>query len=243
MNDLGSTAVRLQYKWKGIMIKVCNISKEYVSESGVKCLAVEGASFMVEKNEFISIVGESGSGKSTLLSMLGLIEIPTGGFIELDRVRTDQMTEKELSGLRNRQMGFIFQNYYLEHTYSVFVIIEVPMVIAGIGKGERKQRIRQAAEQVNISNLLKKKPGELSGGEQQRVSIARALVNRPALLLADEPCGNLDTKNGQMIMDLFRELVTSGITVILVTHNHEHAAMTNRIIRMKDGRIVADERM
>ena len=175
--------------------------------------------------------------------MLGLIEIPTGGFIELDRVRTDQMTEKELSGLRNRQMGFIFQNYYLEHTYSVFENIEVPMVIAGIGKGERKQRIRQAAEQVNISNLLKKKPGELSGGEQQRVSIARALVNRPALLLADEPCGNLDTKNGQMIMDLFRELVTSGITVILVTHNHEHAAMTNRIIRMKDGRIVADERM
>ncbi|MCI8669143.1 MAG: ABC transporter ATP-binding protein [Lachnospiraceae bacterium] len=225
------------------MIKVCNISKEFISESGVKCLAVEGASFMVEKNEFISIVGESGSGKSTLLSMMGLIEIPTKGYIELDGVRTGDMTEKELSSLRNSQMGFIFQNYYLEHTYSVFENIEVPMVIAGIEKGERNQRIRQVAEQVNISNLLKKKPGELSGGEQQRVSIARALVNCPVILLADEPCGNLDSKNGQMIMDLFRELVVSGITVILVTHNHEHAAMTDRLIRMKDGRIVADERI
>lgn len=233
----------MKCEWKGIMIKVCDISKEYVSESGVKCLAVKGASFTVEENEFISIVGESGSGKSTLLSMLGLIEIPTGGFIELDGVRIVDMTEKELSGLRNRKMGFIFQNYYLEHTYSVYENIEVPMVIAGLGKAERRQRIRYAAELVNISALLKKKPGELSGGEQQRVSIARALVNDPAILLADEPCGNLDSINGQKIMHLFRELAAAGRTVILVTHNQEHAAMTDRIIKMKDGRIVTDERV
>lgn len=224
------------------MIKVQNLSKEYITKSGIACLAVDDVSVSVSKGELLSITGESGSGKSTLLSMMGLLEIPTSGSIVLDGKPVQDMTNKELSLYRNQHMGFVFQNYYLEPTYTIYENIEVPMIIGGVKKSERKNRIHELAEQVHIEKLLKKKPGELSGGEQQRVSIARALANSPSILLADEPCGNLDSKNGQNIMTLFKKQAELGITILLVTHNLEHAKMTDRMIMLKDGKLVSDEK-
>lgn len=207
---------------------------------GQKLTALDAVDFSVEQGEYVAIVGESGSGKSTLLNMIGMIDCPTEGRIFLNRYY-DEMSEKEKAQFRNRELGYVFQTFFIEPSYSVFRNVELPLLIQGLPGNERKQRVAEALERVGLSGRAKNKGGDLSGGERQRVSIARALVINPSLLLADEPCGNLDSKNTNDILNLFDELNRKGTTILMVTHSDADARRANRIVRLMDGRVVSCE--
>ena len=204
--------------------------------------ALVGVSLRVERGEWVSVVGPSGSGKSTLMNLLGLLDRPTNGSYVLDGRDVSRLKGGELAAARRDLIGFVFQSYNLLPRQSAQGNVELPMVYAGVGAKERKRRAREALERVGLADRAHHNPTELSGGQKQRVAVARALVNEPALLLADEPTGNLDTATGDGILDLFGELNAVGVTLMVVTHDGEVARRGGRIVEIRDGRVFSDER-
>jgi putative ABC transport system ATP-binding protein len=222
-------------------IETENLTKIYgEGENRVEALA--GVSLKVERGGWVAVVGPSGSGKSTLMNLLGLLDRPTSGSYVLDGREVSGLRGREVTKARRDLIGFVFQSYNLLPRQTALSNVELPMIYAGVYGAERKRRALEALERVELSDRVDHKPPELSGGQKQRAAIARALVNRPAILLADEPTGNLDTKSGEGILDLFGELNADGTTLIMVTHDMEVAARADRIVEVRDGRIVADDR-
>ncbi|MFP3262027.1 MAG: ABC transporter ATP-binding protein [Nitrososphaeria archaeon] len=217
-------------------VELINVSKVY-GES-IKVKALEGINLKVERGEFLSIVGPSGSGKTTLLNILGTLDRPTEGKVLIAGKDTTEMDDDELSEIRNRFIGFVFQAYNLINRLTAQENVELPLIARGVPKKEREKRAIEALNIVGLAEKAKKKPTELSGGEQQRVAIARSLASDPTLILADEPTGNLDSKNALKVMDVLLGINEKfSKTIIMVTHNIELAQMTKKIIRLKDGKI------
>ena len=202
--------------------------------------AVKGVTFSVAAGDFIAISGPSGSGKSTLMNILGCLDRPTAGRYLLEGTEVDSLEDDALAVLRNRRIGFVFQNFNLLPRLTALRNVELPMIYGGVPREDRRRQALDALSAVGLKSRIGHRPSELSGGEQQRVAIARALVNRPAIILADEPTGNLDNKAGEEVMEIFRGLVHGGVTIILVTHNPRVADQAQRVIRLEDGRIVSD---
>ena len=222
-------------------IVIQDIVKTYqMGDSIVRALA--GVSLTIEEGEFTAIMGPSGSGKSTLMNILGCLDRPTSGSYKLDDAEVATLGDDELALTRNKKIGFVFQNFNLLSRMSALNNVALPMVYAGVPQKDRLERARKNLEMVGLGGRLHHKPNELSGGQRQRVAIARALVNEPTIILADEPTGNLDSKSGDEIMEIFCELNQQGRTVILVTHEPEIAAYTRRTVTFRDGLIVSDER-
>ncbi len=223
------------------LIKIDEITKIY-HMGDVEVRALRGVSLEVAEGEFISIMGPSGSGKSTLMNIVGCLDQPTRGRYWLDGTDVSKLNDNQLAEIRNRKIGFVFQTFNLLPRTTAFQNVTLPLIYAGMGARERRQRSRQALEAVGLGDRLDHRPNELSGGQQQRVAIARALVAEPAIILADEPTGNLDTTSGAEIVGIFRQLNKErGITVVFVTHDPEIAEQTRRIIRIRDGMIESDE--
>lgn len=218
------------------MIQVHNLVKKYVD-----CTAVNNVSFSVHDGEFAAVTGRSGSGKSTLLKCMGGLLSPDSGSVIIDGSDIHALKAAERSRFRNQTTGFVFQSYALEPKYTAFENIEIPMLIGGTSKSERRERILKVSEFIGITDILKKHSETLSGGEKQRVSIARALINSPKIIFADEPCGNLDKKTGDAVMNLFLEIKKLGTTIVMVTHQHEDALKADRIIEMLDGEIINED--
>ena len=202
--------------------------------------ALAGVDLTIETNEFVAIMGSSGSGKSTMMNILGCLDKPTSGEYWLAGKRTDRMNSTELAIVRNEQIGFVFQSFELLNRQSALKNVELPMVYSKSGWMGRRKRALDALGRVGLGERVKHRPNQLSGGQKQRVAVARALVNKPAILLADEPTGNLDSQTTREIMDLFRELHDQGQTIIIVTHEEDVAADCQRIIRLSDGRVSSD---
>ncbi len=205
--------------------------------------ALNGVTFNVDENEYIAIMGPSGSGKSTLMNMIGCLDTPTSGEYILNGNRVSELDDSELAQVRNREIGFVFQTFNLLPRTDCLSNVELPLIYSGIKSSERKKRAKDVLTRVGLGDRVDHKPNELSGGQRQRVAIARALVNNPSILLADEPTGNLDTKTGEEIMNLFEELYRAGNTIILVTHENEIAEHARRVVRLRDGLIESDERV
>jgi putative ABC transport system ATP-binding protein len=218
------------------LLELRQVSKLY-QLGGEEIRALDNVSLDLNQGEFVSIIGPSGSGKSTLMHILGCLDSPTLGNVVLEGVEIGKASQRELARIRNRSIGFVFQSFNLLPKLNVVQNVELPMIYAGLGGRERRERAIKALEMVDLGNRLKNRPSQLSGGQQQRVAIARALVNNPRIILADEPTGNLDTHTGEVILALFRRLAAEGRTVILVTHNPEIAAVTPRRIEIRNGRI------
>src|SRR5213079_2102523 len=218
------------------LVELRNVSKIY-HLGGEEIRALDDVSLDIEGGEFISIIGPSGSGKSTLMHILGCLDSPTKGTIQLDGVMIHDASARQLAAMRNRKIGFVFQFFNLLPKLNVPQNVELPMIYSGIGTKERKERAMAALESVDMGNRAKHRPSQLSGGQQQRAAIARALVNNPRLVFADEPTGNLDSHTGDAILQLFRTLSQQGRTIVLVTHDPEIAAVTPRRIEIRDGKI------
>ena len=199
--------------------------------------ALSDASFVVNKGEFVSIIGPSGSGKSTLLNLIGLLDRQSEGEILVDGVDTANLNDNDLAKLRNEKIGFVFQQFNLLPRTPAILNVELPLIYRGVSKNERERLAKEKLEQVGLGDKLKNRPSQLSGGQQQRVAIARALVTQPSLLLADEPTGNLDSKTGEAIIKLFRDLHATGITIVMVTHDPDVAKVADRQILVRDGRV------
>jgi putative ABC transport system ATP-binding protein len=206
----------------------------------VKVEALKGIDLKVEAGEFVAIVGPSGSGKSTLLNIVGCLDTPSGGSYRLDGEEVAELDVDELADIRNRKVGFVFQSFNLLPQITAYENVELPLLFHGDGARERKARVELLFEQVGLADRMHHRPTELSGGQMQRVAIARALACEPALVLADEPTGNLDTSSGKDIMSLFEDLAARGHTLVLITHDNALANRTRRIVRIQDGRIVED---
>ena len=219
------------------MIRVENLSKSFRTEE-VETVALDKVSFEVKDGEFVAIMGPSGCGKSTLLNILGLLDNPTGGKYWLGDREVENLTEKERTDVRKGEIGFVFQSFNLIDELSVEENIELPLTYLGVSRAERKKRVQEIMKRMAISHRAKHFPHQLSGGQQQRVAIARAVVFNPKMILADEPTGNLDSKNGAEVMRLLTELNQEGTTIVMVTHNEHDARMAHRIIRLFDGHIV-----
>ena len=204
--------------------------------------ALRGVDLVVRRNEYAAIMGSSGSGKSTLMNILGCLDTPDAGRYWLNGQAVDRMSGRQLAKLRNREIGFVFQTFNLLPRATALANVEVPLVYAGVGRRERHARATRALERVGLADRLQHRPTELSGGQRQRVAVARALVNEPAIVLADEPTGNLDSVTGAGILALFDELHAAGHTLILVTHEADVAARAERTIQIMDGRITSDTR-
>ena len=217
-----------------ILVRLVNLKKTYFS-GPLSVPVLKGINFEVKKGAFVGIIGTSGSGKSTLLNILGMLDIPTEGKYILEDIEVEKLSDSELANIRNRKIGFIFQSFNLFPHLTVEQNIEVPMLYARVPAKERRQRAIELAKEVKLGHRLGHKPTQLSGGECQRVAVARALSNRPAFLLADEPTGNLDEKTSIEIMKLFHALHESGSTIIMVTHNPALESHFDQVIRLRDG--------
>jgi putative ABC transport system ATP-binding protein len=224
-----------------MVIRTQQLVKTYASGTN-EVHALRGIDLEVEKGDFVAIMGTSGSGKSTLMNLLGCLDTPTSGSYELDGVRVDGLGKNELAAIRNQKLGFVFQGFNLLPRTSALENVELPMLYDRSGrKRDTRALAARALERVGLAGRLDHQPSELSGGQQQRVAIARALVTEPALVLADEPTGNLDTRTSIEVMALFQELNDQGITIVLVTHEPDIAAYAKRIVEVRDGRIRRDE--
>ena len=221
------------------VIDVNNITKHY--SLGTQTVeALRGVSFGIEQGEFIAIMGPSGSGKSTLMNIIGCLDSPTDGTYHLNNQEVSTLEADELAGIRNKEIGFVFQNFHLLARNSALDNVMLPLKYAGAGKDDQLKRGKNALSQVGLESRMDHQPSELSGGQQQRVAIARALVNNPSILFADEPTGNLDSQTGQDVMQLFHNLHQQGQTIILITHENEVAAEAQRTIFIKDGLVESD---
>ncbi|MEM8810321.1 MAG: ABC transporter ATP-binding protein [Cyanobacteria bacterium P01_G01_bin.38] len=222
-----------------ILIKFHHISKVYGS-GNTEVRALWDVDMAIDQGEYCSIMGPSGSGKSTAMNVIGCLDRPTSGEYFFDNQDVAQLDDDELAHIRNRKIGFVFQQFHLLPQLTALDNVSLPMVYSGVPPAERHERASEALTQVGLGNRTHNKPTQLSGGQQQRVAIARAIVNRPLLLLADEPTGALDTQTTKEVMDIFSELNASGITVVMVTHEPEVARLTNRIIWFRDGQVIND---
>jgi len=236
----GASAGQLNDKFQinqTIMIKIENLTKVFRTEE-VETLALRGVSLNVEKGEFVAVMGPSGCGKSTLLNIVGLLDNPTEGSYVLDGTDVSALKEKNRTALRKGKIGFVFQNFNLIDELTIEENVELPLRYLNISASERRKRVAEVLERMGIAHRAKHFPQQLSGGQQQRAAIARAVVGRPSLILADEPTGNLDSKNGREVMDLLTELNREGTTIVMVTHSQRDAAYTHRVINLFDGKIV-----
>lgn len=222
------------------MIQLEDVYKIY-SDGDSEIRALDGVSLFVDKGEFTAIVGSSGSGKSTCMNIIGCLDIPTSGKYYLNGTDVSTMSEKQLAAIRNKELGFIFQQYNLIAKLNLLENVELPLIYRRVSASERKRMAEEALDRVGLLDRWKKFPSQLSGGQQQRVSIARALAGRPPVILADEPTGALDSKTGRDVIKFLRELHADGTSVILITHDNSIAESTNRIIRIHDGKIISDE--
>ncbi|HEV7867173.1 MAG TPA: ABC transporter ATP-binding protein [Chthoniobacteraceae bacterium] len=222
------------------LITLSSICRSY--EMGSETVhALRGVSLTIERGEYVAIMGPSGSGKSTLMNLLGCLDTPTSGTYELNGASVGEMDDNELADIRNREIGFVFQTFNLLARSSALRNVELPLIYAGMEVEERREVARAVLTDVGLAERMDHKPNEMSGGQRQRVAIARALVNSPSILLADEPTGNLDTRTGEEILELFESLAAKGNTLIVVTHEEQVARHARRIIRIRDGLVASDE--
>lgn len=222
-----------------MLIDIKNLTKDYRMDS-VEVAALRGIDLQIAHNEFVAIMGPSGSGKSTLMNILGCLDTPTSGIYRFNQIDVTGLNDDDLSDIRNKHIGFIFQSFNLLPRMTALENVELPLMYAGIDKLTRMNLSRQALEKVGLADRMRHRPTELSGGQRQRVAIARALVNSPGIILADEPTGALDTANSIEIMDMFRQLHAEGNTILVITHERDIAACCERIILIRDGLITSD---
>jgi putative ABC transport system ATP-binding protein len=222
-----------------MLIELTDIHREY-NVGGELVRALDGVSIGIERGEWVAIIGQSGSGKSTLMNVVGCLDTPTRGSYQLNGKDVSRMDDDELAGIRNQEIGFIFQNFQLLPRETALANVELPLVYRGVNAKERRARAVEALQKVKLEHRMHHKPTELSGGQRQRVAIARALAGNPSLLLADEPTGNLDSNTGEEIVRLFEELHRAGHTIVLVTHEPKLAARCPRAVRLSDGKVIGD---
>ncbi len=222
------------------IIELKNIARHFKMGNEV-VKALRGIDLEINKGEYVALMGPSGSGKSTLMNILGALDTPTSGKYKLNGKEVEKLSDKELAEIRNKEIGFVFQTFNLLPRTTALDNVALPLIYAGFSKSKRYERAKEVLKQVGLEDRMTHKPNELSGGQRQRVAVARALVNNPSIILADEPTGNLDSKTSEEIMELFNQLHKEGNTIILVTHEEDIAEHANRIIRLKDGRIISDE--
>jgi len=223
------------------LIEIQDVHKAYdMGEDKVR--ALDGVSLVIQEGEYVAIMGPSGSGKSTLMNLVGCLDTPTSGSYKLKGTEVAGMTDDELAAIRNGEIGFIFQTFNLLPRSDAVQNVELPLVYAGVPRRERRDRAQEALKAVGLGDRMHHRPNEMSGGQRQRVAVARALVNRPSILMADEPTGNLDSKTGDEIMSLMDQLHAQGRTIILVTHEEDLALRAARVVRLRDGRILSDVR-
>ncbi len=219
------------------MIKIKNLSKVF-GQGESQIIALHQIDCEIEEGKFVALIGKSGSGKSTLLNIIGALEKPSEGDVEIDGVNLFSMTSNELADYRNKKLGYVFQSFYLEPEFSVLENVAMPLLIAGVNKKTREDKAKEYIEKLGLNTKTNEKVKNLSGGQKQRVAIARALVNDPSIILADEPTGNLDTANGQDVIKILREIADNKKTVIMVTHNMQDAKIADETIELQDGKIV-----
>ena len=220
------------------LIELRDVYKIYGEGLESEVRALDGVSLTIGRGEFAAVVGQSGSGKSTMMNVLGCLDIPTRGDYFLDGTDVRELTDKELSRIRNREIGFIFQQYNLIQSLTVLENVELPLIYQGIGADDRHDMAMEALERVGLANRVKHKPAEMSGGQQQRVAIARAIATRPPIIMADEPTGALDSHTGREVLQFLQQLNREGTTVILITHDNGIAATARHLVRLYDGKIV-----
>ena len=223
-----------------MLVKLKDVYKIYSEGLESEVRALDGVSLSIDRGEFVAVVGQSGSGKSTMMNVLGCLDIPTHGEYYLDGANVRELSDRELSRIRNRQIGFIFQQYNLIQSLTVLENVELPLIYQGVDADERRELAMEALERVGLLGRIKHKPVEMSGGQQQRVAIARAIATHPPIIMADEPTGALDSHTGHDVLRFLQQLNREGSTVILITHDNGIAATARRCVRLQDGKIVED---
>ena len=225
-----------------MLIELKNVYKIYGEGLESEVRALDGVSLTIDKGEFVAIVGQSGSGKSTMMNVLGCLDVPTRGDYYLNGTDVRDLTDKQLSRIRNKEIGFIFQQYNLIQSLSVLENVELPLIYQGIDPVDRREMAMEALGRVGLAERFRHKPTQMSGGQQQRVAIARAIATKPPIIMADEPTGALDSRTGLEVLDFLRQLNREGSTIILITHDNGIAATARRIIRLADGKVIEDRK-